>query len=132
MIGFVIRSGDHFKDWRSAWVSDVLQAWRFAREEDAQKFISAPDEYIVPVMMAPQWPAELLAVRDAIMEAEFQALKVAQMHAHGWWPTRTAREVRNRAHDAMQHAQKLCYQVFKGAMLRPARTPAKVVLPAKA
>ncbi len=49
MQGFVVRCGDQFKTLREGWTNDVLEAVRFARKEDAEKHLDAPDEYVVPI-----------------------------------------------------------------------------------
>jgi len=132
MIGYMIDNGAReFYCCDSGWTKDIIRALRFAREEDAKafndKFLSGLG-WIIPVMMAPQLPDELLEIRDAFAEAQR-----AQWHAEntgGDWFVR--RRLRRRASLAMKQAQVLCYELFRRSLLRAPESLAKVALPAKA
>lgn len=117
MLGFVVRCGDQFKTF-DGWTTDVLAAVRFARESDAQGFVDAPDEYVVPVLMSPQFPAELQAVRDAITEAGRAHWQYENFRPGGVWPSRNAYKLRRAAEMAQRHAEKLCFELFRRAILR--------------
>lgn len=129
MIGYMVRVGDTFLTANGV-TSDPLLALRFARKEDAEAWANALSIVfdVVPILMSPQWPAELREVRDALIEAEALQEKAMRARLNNWWPRGTHKA----ANAAMRRAQKLCYEVFKRAMLREPMAPAKVVLPAKA